>query len=276
VTSAPTPEMQHYAAEVVKTRPTAVHSGINGDQSHFKSNTYHIGIKELPQPGGYTNRDWFDQMPAAGSNLLSSAVDTSKSTADMVADWANFERLFYDHSDPRRDVQAEYIGWNGKGKAERLDFIRNTRTVADDTHKWHDHDARKRNLVNSREATNKQLSVRRGETKEQYLASVGSTPPSSSGQKSGDEEMYTIEANSNDAQGKAQKVVALITGEGEVIGPFLYDTLKGKTNSLNALSRVCRAPSDNLTAAVWNDLMEVFGVEGWRYGDDLILQVPAA
>jgi hypothetical protein len=173
VTATPSDELLYYAGEVVKTRPTAVHAGINGDQAHFTSNTYHIGISELPSPGGYTNRDWFDQMPAAGSSWHACAVDTSKSTADMVADWANFERLFYDPTDPRRKYMAEYIGWNGVGSAERLDFIKNVRAAADDTHKWHDHDARQRMYYTSRECTNAQLSVRRGETKEQYLASIG-------------------------------------------------------------------------------------------------------
>lgn len=156
--------------------PSSVPAGINGDQSHFRSNTYHIGISELPNKGGYTNRTWEDQMPAAGSSWHSCATDESMSTNDMIKNWNRHLAVFNDHSDPRRAYLAEYIGWNGVGKAERLDFQANTRTVASDDHRWHRHRAKRRRWYNSMTAAVACISVDKGETKAQYMASIGQAP----------------------------------------------------------------------------------------------------
>lgn len=156
--------------------PSSTPAGVNGDQSHFESPTYHIGIAELPVKGGYTNRTWEDQMPAAGSAWHSSATDESMSTADMVKNWNRHLAVYNDHSDPRRQYLAEYLGWNGVGSAERLDFQVNTRTSASVDHKWHRHRAKKRRYYNSMDAARACISIDRGETKEQYLASIGQPP----------------------------------------------------------------------------------------------------
>lgn len=86
--------------------------------------------------------------------------------------------------------------------------------------------------------------------------------------------MHLIEANSADKDGAPQKVVALITPEGDVVGPVLYNDLAGRDKTLNSWSRMAGAPSDNVTAAVWNDYMEQFGVDGWRYDENFVLGVP--
>jgi hypothetical protein len=156
--------------------PSSTPAGINGDQSHFGANTYHIGISELPNPGGYTNRTWEDKMPAAGSSWHSSATDESMSTADMVKNWNRHLVVFNDSTDPRRQYIAEYIGWNGVGEAERLDFQANTRTVASSDHKWHRHRAKRRRFYNSMEAAKACISIDKGETKQQYQASIGQAP----------------------------------------------------------------------------------------------------
>ncbi len=156
--------------------PSSTPAGINGDQSHFGANTYHIGIAEIPLPGGYTNRTWEDQMPNAGSAWHSSATDESMSTADMIRNWNRHLAVFNDFTDPRRHYLAEYIGWNGVGSAERLDFQSNTRTSSSPDHKWHRHRARRRRYYNSMDASRALLSVDKGETKEQYLISIGQAP----------------------------------------------------------------------------------------------------
>lgn len=167
--------------------PSSTPAGINGDQSHFSANTYHIGIRELPSKGGYTNRTWEDKMPAAGSDLHSSATDESMSTADMIKNWNRHLAVFNDHSDPRRQYLAEYIGWNGVGSAERLDFQANTRTAASKDHKWHRHRAKRRRFWNSMEASFACISIDRGETKQQYLESIGQGDPAQpSGSGEGD------------------------------------------------------------------------------------------
>lgn len=178
MTAAPSSALQWEVAtfNALPDYPSSVPAGINGDQSHFESPTYHIGISELPYQGGYSNRTWEDQMPAAGSSWHSSATDESMSTADMVKNWNRHLVVFNDHSDPRRQYLAEYIGWNGVGSAERLDFQANTRTSASEDHKWHRHRAKRRRFYNSMEAAVACISIDKGETKEQYLASIGQGP----------------------------------------------------------------------------------------------------
>lgn len=160
--------------------PSSTPAGINGDQSHFGANTYHIGISEIPVKGGYTNRTWEDQMPAAGSSWHSSATDESMNTADMVKNWNRHLAVFNDPTDPRRQYIAEYIGWNGVGSAERLDFQTGTRTNSSADHKWHRHRAKKRRFYNSMAAAIACISIDKGETKAQYLASIGQGPMVSS------------------------------------------------------------------------------------------------
>lgn len=172
--------------------PSSTPAGINGDQRHFNANTYHIGIRELPNKGGYTNRTWEDKMPAAGSDMHSSATDESMSTADMVKNWNRHLAVFLDHSDPRRVYIAEYIGWNGKGKAERLDYQTNQRTVSSDDHKWHRHRAKRRRFYNSMEAAKACISIDKGETKAQYLASIGQAPKPPVSLPGGEDSMLLI------------------------------------------------------------------------------------
>jgi hypothetical protein len=259
--------------------PSSTPAGINGDQSHFGANTYHIGISELPNKGGYTNRTWEDKMPAAGSSWHSSATDESMSTADMVKNWNRHLAVFNDPTDPRRAYLAEYIGWNGIGSAERLDFQAGTRTSASADHKWHRHRAKRRRFYNSMTAAHACISIDKGETKQQYLTSIGqggSTPPAPPSTSRKDDDMYMIEANSNDAQGNAQKVVVLVGSDGNVVGPVLYNDLKGRQDTLNLWSRLCGNASDNVGAAAWNDTMEALGIDGWRYDEQFVLQVPEA
>ena len=200
MTSAPTDalrwETQQFDA--LPDYPSSVSAGINGDQSHFNANTYHIGIRELPNKGGYTNRTWEDKMPAAGSDRHSSATDESMSTADMVKNWNRHLVVFNDHSDPRRAYIAEYIGWNGVGSAERLDFQANTRTSASPDHKWHRHRAKRRRFYNSFEASVAGLSIDKGETKQQYLISIGQGPPASAGSGEGDEMLLIFGSPANE------------------------------------------------------------------------------
>jgi hypothetical protein len=193
VTSAPSSTLLWEVAtfDALPDYPSSTPAGINGDQSHFGANTYHIGISELPNKGGYTNRTWEDKMPAAGSSWHSSATDESMSTADMVKNWNRHLAVFNDHSDPRRAYLAEYIGWNGIGSAERLDFQANTRTVASSDHKWHRHRAKRRRFYNSMEAAVACISIDKGQTKEQYLASIGQGPAAPTG-GNGEDEMLLI------------------------------------------------------------------------------------
>lgn len=166
-------EMNEYAHadDALPDYPSSVFAGITGNQAHRTSNTYHFSLEDQAHPavGNYTNKFLDDKMPTAGSTKYATASDKSMSTADMIREWNRYLAVFNDRSDPRRQYIAEYIGWNGVGDAERLDFQANTRASNTSDHKWHSHKARRRRYYNSKEATRAFLSIDRGETKEQYL-----------------------------------------------------------------------------------------------------------
>lgn len=245
--------------------PSSVHSGINGDQSHFSSNSYHIGISELPSPGGYTNRTWEDQMPNAGSSWHASATDESMNTSDMILNWNRHLAVFNDHSDPRRQYLAEYIGWNGVGSAERLDFQGNTRTSASADHKWHRHRAKRRRYYNSMTAATACLSVDKGETKEQYLISIGQGPAPAPGGEEDDMIMFHTTDDAGTAATTDDAVAfALLSQELELRvkrapAQTLANKIAGHPNgSGNSVS---------CSKQEWNDLMDWMEVpEGqWRH-----------
>lgn len=171
------PLTQQYANDcaALPDYPSSVNSGIAGNSAHYEDNTYHIAVHHLPNKGGYTNY-WPKDKVGAPEEQYAVAVDQSMSTPDMVKEWGRFEVVFYDHTDPRRPAVAEYIGWNGKGKAERLDFNDGSRDIASDDHRWHSHEAGNREDVADPASYAKRLSIRRGETKQQYLASIGQVP----------------------------------------------------------------------------------------------------
>lgn len=168
-------DIKQYAKDAAASIPGAVNSGIASDAAHYKNNTYHSAKHHLPVPGGYTDYWPNDKTPPA-ENDYASAIDTSMSTEQMVRQWNYHLDVWANPNDPRRLYFAEYIGWNGKGSAERLDFGDGSRDGADDSHKWHDHEAPWRKYCASAEAFRAMLSVRQGETIEQYLNSIGQGP----------------------------------------------------------------------------------------------------
>lgn len=275
-TSAPS-EVRYYAdlATNLPDYPSSVFSGI---VSSKVQNTYHRGISDLPKPGGYSNRYPDDKMPTAGNTGVAVAIDQSMAKQDMIKEWNRYHRVWLDRSwDTRAQYIAEYIGWNGVGEPEGLDFQAGTRTVRDRSHWTHSHKARRRRYWNSRTATLAMISTERGESHDQWLASQGATPskPAPITPRKEDR-MYLMEARSNDKDGKPQRVLVLITSNGEAIGPMLYDDLAGKQATMDAWSRMAGAPADNVPGAVWNDTMEALDIDGWRYDlETFVLQVPA-
>ena len=246
--------------EALPDYPSLVNSGINGDQSHFGANTYHIGILELPTPGGYTNRTWEDKMPAAGSGWHSSATDESMSTADMVKNWNRHLAVFNDYSDPRRQYLAEYIGWNGVGSAERLDFQANTRTASSPDHKWHRHRAKRRRWYSSMVAAHACVSIDKGETKQQYLVSIGQGPPVPL--PSGEESMEMFHAVDDQGTAVATDDVVYFALVGSDLSVKVHPA---RQDTANILAGTATGNSNTCTKAVWNDLMDWLGHTGHRF-----------
>ena len=153
--------------------PSAVNSGIKGDEAHAREGGYHISIEDQPADNYSVVRPDDKAPPGSWPRDQASAIDTSMSTPDMVRAWDRVYAVWADHSDPRRKYFNAFNGWNGKGDAERLDFYANTRKVASADHKWHCHDENGRKYVNDPEMRRAKRSVYAGETVQQYLTGTG-------------------------------------------------------------------------------------------------------
>lgn len=153
--------------------PSAVLSGIVGDAQHLAGGGYHISIEDN-RSGNYSTVRPNDAAPPGNwSRKHATAVDMSMSTSDMVKCWNRVYAVWVDFSDPRRKYFNAINGWNGKGEAERLDFVANTRSVTTRDHQWHTHDETPRKYWNDPVAFAGKLSVWRGETKDQYISRTG-------------------------------------------------------------------------------------------------------
>jgi hypothetical protein len=164
------PLTQQYANDcaALPDYPSSVNSGIAGDQTHYDHNTYHIAVHHLPVKGGYTNT-WSKDKVGPPKEQYAAAIDQSMSTADMKKEWGRYKAVFDDPSDPRRDAVAEYIGTSDGVNARRLDFADGSIDSASDDHTWHSHEGGWRVDVDNAESYRKRLSIRKGETKQQYM-----------------------------------------------------------------------------------------------------------
>ncbi len=153
--------------------PSAVNSGIIGDLAHNRSG-YHFGASDQRDPNNYSVTRVDDRPPLRTDHNAATGIDTSKSTADMVKSWNRVEAVWRNRgSDPRAKYLNAYNGWNGRGQAERLDFVTGARTVTDDSHKWHDHTEVRRRYANDMAAMRAVRSVLAGQSVEQWNASNG-------------------------------------------------------------------------------------------------------
>lgn len=195
MTSLVSPALREYAIadDRLPDYPSSVQSGIVGDLAHRDSNTYHFSIEDLRNStfGSYTNRYPDDAAPPGKwSRQHVSATDKSMATADMIKEWNRWVAVFNNRAvDPRAKFVAEYIGWNGVGEAERLDFQGGRRTISDKSHKWHSHKARRRRYFDSFEANRAFLSIDRGESIQQYL-----------GETQGDDTMFFVKFGTDPAE----------------------------------------------------------------------------
>jgi hypothetical protein len=164
------PLTQQYANDcaALPDYPSSVNSGIAGDEAHYGHNTYHIAVHHLPDPGGYTN-SWSKDRVGSPKEQYAVGVDQSMSTADMKKEFGRYEAVFNDHSDPRRQYVSEYLGTKNGTSALRLDFSDGSVDSASKDHTWHSHEAGYRSDVDNAESYRARLSIRKGETKQQYM-----------------------------------------------------------------------------------------------------------
>jgi len=174
--------------ETLADYPSATFSGIVPDQAHLDRGGYHCSIEDLIRfgnGGDYSNTRPLDKAPPVtkpNGVKQSAAVDVSLSRADMVKLYGRVKRVFDDRTDPRRKWLNYWNAWNGVAGnlPDRFNFQSNTIGTTDRSHEWHSHDDHPRLYVDLAAseadcwtAMRAALSVVKGETKEQWLASEG-------------------------------------------------------------------------------------------------------
>lgn len=151
--------------------PSAVNSGLVGDATHKLNNSYHNSKRDNPNQsvGAYTNK-WPNDTAAGINRDLVTGSDRSMNLSDMLKSWRLHKAVFDDHSDPRRKYLAEYIGTPDGVNARRLDFGDGSIDSASSDHTWHEHEGWWYLYAGSWQAADASLSIKRGETKEQYIS----------------------------------------------------------------------------------------------------------
>lgn len=152
---------------------SAAFSGIVGDEAHAKRGGYHISIEDQ-SPTNYSVVRPDDKAPPGDwSRQHATALDMSMNKADMILSTRRFMVVWSDRTDPRRKYLNAFNGWTGSGDAQRWDFVTNTVQKSTNDHQWHHHGELRRKYWNDPVAHNAYLSVARGDTKEQWLATNG-------------------------------------------------------------------------------------------------------
>jgi len=168
--------------------PSATFSGIVPDVAHLARGGYHVSIEDLIRfgnAGDYSNIRALDKSPPVTKPdgiKQSAAVDESLSKADMVKLYGRVKKVFDDKTDPRRKWLSYWNVWNGVAGnlPDRFNFQSDTMSTTDISHEWHSHNDWPRayvdldlNSANCWTAVRAALSVVKGETAAQWLASEG-------------------------------------------------------------------------------------------------------
>lgn len=229
----------------------------------------------LDRPNDYSIRLADDK---AGPSDKTAAFDWISESARLHNDHTVMYRYgrrikaAFDRRDPRLKGWREWLTYLD-GQLVGFDFVGWFTRVPDSSHGMHHHLSKLRGYVTDWPSYAGMLSILADEPLSTWQAGqsryyqYAATPT----QPQETEEMYLIEANGADGVG----AYAVVMPDGECV-VRLKSALTGGTGTANLWSRICRAPADNVTAKVWNDTMELFGVTGYRFNDAAVLQVPAS
>lgn len=152
---------------------SAVNSGMVGVTTNPNNNSYHHSKNSAPfkNVGAYTNR-WANDLVSNHPSINRDAVtgsDRSMSRADMIKATRLYKAVFDDPTDPRRKYFAEVIGTLDGVTAIRMDFATGMITRASVDHTWHLHEGWWYLYWGSWQAADADMSIQRGETKQQYI-----------------------------------------------------------------------------------------------------------
>lgn len=167
--------MKEFAKGWEKIFPSAVCSGIVGDQRHARRGGYHIARNAQP-PTNYSVVRPQDRK-GCGPENGASAVDMTMNRRDMILSTKRLAAAYANTKDPRRRYLNAFNGWDGSGDATRYDvYARKTKSATPD-HKWHVHCEQRRLYIMSKIANRAIWSILRGESVQQWLKSEGITAP---------------------------------------------------------------------------------------------------
>lgn len=193
--------------------PSATFSGIVGDVAHQKTGGYHISIEDQSSTNYSVVRPDDKAPPGTWSRKHATALDMSMSKADMIKSTRRWMVVWSDRTDPRRKYFNAFNGWTGSGNAQRWDFVTNTVQTSTNDHQWHQHTEKRRRYWNDPVADRAMISIARGETKEQWLAS----------EAGGGDEMWTQKGQQGndvgDLQDRLIEVGIPVGPDGEPIDP---------------------------------------------------------
>lgn len=152
---------------------SAAFSGIVGDEAHAAKGGYHISIEDQSSTNYSVVRPDDKAPPGDWSRQYATALDMSMNKNDMVTSTRRWMVVWSDRSDPRRNYFNGFNGWVGSGNAQRWDFVTNTVETSSNDHQWHQHTEIRRRYWNDPVAHQAMISVARGDTKEQWMATNG-------------------------------------------------------------------------------------------------------
>lgn len=151
--------------------PSASFSGIVGDAAHQARGGYHISIEDQSSSNYSVVRPDDKAPPGTWSRRHATALDMSMNKADMVKCTRRMMVVWSDRTDPRRQYFNGFNAWTGSGDAQRWDYVTNTVQKSTNDHQWHVHKELRRKYYDVPKAFRALISIIRGETKEQWLAS---------------------------------------------------------------------------------------------------------
>lgn len=153
---------------------SAVLSGIVGDAAHQKRGGYHISIEDQSSTNYSVTRPDDKAPPGTWPRNLAAAIDMSMNPSDMALCSGRLWNVWNDKTDPRRVYINAFNGWFNESDvpAKRYDFVTQGISETTSDHKWHVHLEIRRKYVTSPEAAKAILSILRGESKAQYIASL--------------------------------------------------------------------------------------------------------
>jgi hypothetical protein len=161
------------AAEWDKLYGSAVFSGIVGNPDHMLRGGYHVSIEDQPSPDNYSVVRPDDKAPpGTWPRNIAAAIDMNLALTDMKVCHGRLRAVWQDRgADPRARYINAWNGWDGQDSAGRYDMVTGTVSSASDDHKWHIHLEIRRRWVTSRTAAEAILSILRGQSKADWIAS---------------------------------------------------------------------------------------------------------